>query len=581
MNTAPMQWGKHPIRQRLVLLFFFVVASVLLGRAVWLQLLDKDFLRYHGEIRSVRTVPVPARRGIITDRNNEYLAISTPIQSLWCRPRELLRHPAGLVRLAKLLKVEPEILITRLQDRRDRDFLWLRRHATPTLAQHVLDLELPGLHADWEYRRYYPAADVTAHVVGFTDVDGVGREGMEMAYDTWLGGKAGKKRVLQDRLGRIVEHIENIQIGQEGQTLILSIDLRIQYLAWRALQRIVRRYRARSASLVMLDTTTGEVLTMLSQPAYNPNHRSGDFRQYYRNRPVTDVFEPGSTIKPFTVLAALESQYYTPETHVDTNPGRLGIGRHTVRDIQNYGTLDVNGILSKSSNVGISKIALSLDPGQHLSVLARLGFGQVTGSTFPGEASGNLRHTDARSPVERATLAFGYGLSVNALQLARAYAVLANEGILLPVSFIRQDGATNEERGRRLFARDTTRTLVRMMENVTLPGGTGTRAAIQGYRVAGKTGTVHKTGQDGYQDNQYLALFAGLAPASRPRLAMVVVIDEPQGTDYYGGLVAAPVFSTVMGQALRIMNITPDDHHAYQNIHTGVIVKPPATVAGK
>lgn len=564
VSYAPRRW--------LLLVFFAVLALILASRAVWLQLLNNDFLQRHGEARAVRIVPVPAQRGVITDRNGEYLAISTPIQSLWCEPRQLLRHPQGLVALTRVLNMDPGQLTRRLEQRRGRDFFWLRRHVPPELARRVLTLGIPGVHGDREYRRYYPVADVATHVVGFTDVDGVGREGMEMAYNTWLSGSPGEKRVLRDRLGRIVEHIENVAIRRPGRSLALSIDLRIQYAAWRELQAALQRYRARSASLVMLDVQSGEVLAMISLPAYNPNHRRGAMGARYRNRSVTDVFEPGSTMKPFTVLAALESGEYAAHSPVDTHPGHFRIAGHTIRDIRNYGMLDVATVLSKSSNVGISRIALSLTPVWHWPLLSRLGFGQVTGSAFPGEVPGRLPGPELRSAVERATLAFGYGMSVNALQLVRAYAAIANGGVMTPVSLVRQDG---EVVGQRIVSESRARGLVTMMEAVVSAQGTGKRAAVGGYRVAGKTGTVHKSDRSGYRSDRYLSLFAGLAPVSQPRLAMVVVIDEPQGAEYYGGLVAAPVFSRVMAGALRIMNIAPDDRAAYTTVYTAAAAPAP------
>lgn len=493
--TTPIEIGRPPVRHAprrwLLLAFFALLALALASRAVWLQLLNNDFLQRRGEARAVRIVPVPAQRGVITDRNGEYLAISTPIQSLWCEPRQLLRHPRGLAALTRALNMDPGQLTRRLEQRRGRDFFWLRRHVPPELARRVLALGLPGVHGQREYRRYYPAADVATHVVGFTDVDGVGREGMEMAYNSWLSGRAGKKRVLRDRLGHIVEYIENVAMRRQGRPLALSIDLRIQYAAWRELQAALQRYRARSASLVMLDVRSGEVLAMISLPAYNPNHRRGAMGARYRNRSVTDVFEPGSTMKPFTVLAALESGHYAAHSPVDTHPGHFHIAGHAIRDIGNYGLLDVATVLSKSSNVGISRIALSLAPAWHWPLLPRLGFGQLTGSAFPGEAPGRLPGPELRSAVERATLSFGYGMSVNALQLARAYAAIANGGIMTPVSLVRQDG---EAAGHRVVAESLARELVALMEAVVSAQGTGKRAAVSGYRVAGKTGTVHKTG---------------------------------------------------------------------------------------
>lgn len=529
--------------------------AVLLWRAVDLQIVHQDFLRDHGDARSVRVVSIAAHRGMITDRNGEPLAISTPVQSIWTMPRRLLDSDQDLGPLAGLLGMEEKQLLTLLSERSGREFVYLKRHAEPDLEQKIMALDLPGVYRQQEYRRYYPAAEVAGHVVGFTNVDDEGQEGLELAYDDWLKGTPGAKRVLKDRLGRVVENIESIEAPDPGRNLQLSIDLRIQYLAYRELKLAVAQHRARSGSLVLMDARNGEVLAMVSQPSYNPNNRSVMESDHVRNRSITDVFEPGSTMKPFTIAAALESGLYRPDTFIDTSPGFYRVGEHTIRDLRNYGAIDVAAVIRHSSNVGASKIAMSLEPAQLWNFLTGVGFGQPTGSGFPGESNGKLNGYNSWSDVELATLSFGYGLSVTALQLAQAYSVLAADGELRPVTVLKTRQAPA---GVPAMSAQTAGHVQRMMQTV-VANGTGKLAAIDGYKVAGKTGTVHKSTRGGYAEHRYLSLFAGMVPLSDPRLVMVVMIDEPSGDQYFGGQVAAPVFSRVMSGALRLMNIPPDD----------------------
>jgi cell division protein FtsI (penicillin-binding protein 3) len=521
-----------------------------------LQLMHKDFLRDHGDARALRVVAIPAHRGMITDRRGEPLAVSTTVNSVWATPRNLLGAGAALNDLANLLALAPDELRRLLAERRDREFVYLKRHIDPELAARVSALGLPGVNLQREYRRYYPAGEVAAHLIGFTNIDDVGQEGIELAYDAWLRGAPGAKRVLQDRMGRVMENVENIEAPRPGQDLALSIDRRIQYLAYRELKAAVLHHQARGGSIIVLDALTGEVLALASQPSYNPNNRGGLKADSLRNRALTDVFEPGSTLKPFTIAAALESGRYTPAQTVDTRPGHFKVSNHTIRDISNYGVIDVASVIKKSSNVGASKIALSLEPRWLWDVFQRVGLGRVTGSGFPGEAAGLLHPPGDWSELELATAAFGYGMSVTALQLAQAYMVLANDGLLRPVSLVRQDLPVT---GQRVMSAAVVAQIRAMLESVTEPDGTGRHARVQGYRVAGKTGTVHKVGSGGYATDRYLSLFTGFAPASRPRLLLVVSIDEPQGSAYYGGQVAAPIFARVMEGALRLMNIPPDD----------------------
>lgn len=544
-------------KRRWVLLGIYVlVMSALMWRAIDLQVLNKDFLREHGDARSLRIVDIPAHRGMIKDRNGEPLAVSTPVNSIWATPRKVLAPETDLSPLAALLDMQVEELSRILKERINRDFVYIKRHIDPNLAEKVMELNIHGISLEQEFRRYYPAGEVAAHLVGFTNIDDVGQEGLELAYNNWLLGTPGSKRVLKDRLGRIIENVESISIPKPGKDIELSIDRRIQYLAYRELKTAVNTHRARGGTLVMLDAKTGEVMAMLGQPSYNPNNRNDLKSEFFRNRAITDVFEPGSTLKPFTIVAALQSGAYTPETKVDTRPGLFKVGNHTIRDIKDYGVIDVATVIKKSSNVGASKIALSLDPDNLRDTLSGIGLGQTTGSGFPGEAGGYLGVANGWSDVELATIAFGYGVSVTALQLASAYQILAADGVLRPVSFIKTGEAVD---GWQVIPAQIAKQVRNMLETVVSNEGTGLRASVTGYRVAGKTGTVHKAVDGGYSENRYMSLFAGFAPANDPRLVMVVMIDEPQGQQYYGGQVAAPVFSKVMSGALRLLDITPDD----------------------
>ncbi len=548
--------AQYPLRRWFILSLFLFGMLVLSGRAIYLQLLNNDFLKEHGDARSIRVVEIPSHRGVITDRNGEQLAMSTPVDSIWATPKKVFEDVKRLPELAEALDTTVNELHQTLRDRMSRDFIYLKRHANPDMVEAVRKLGVKGVSMQREYKRYYPAAEVTSHIIGFTNIDDQGQEGLELAYDKWLAGEPGLKRVLKDRLNRVVQNIESIKPPEPGKNLVLSIDRRVQYLAYRELAAAVKYHQARGGSLVMLDVKTGEVMAMVGQPSYNPNNRSGFKSRYYRNRAVTDVFEPGSTMKPFTIAAGLESGLYKPHTPIKTTPGYLKVGDHTIRDTHNYGDIDVTRVITKSSNVGASKIALSLEPEKFWDVLSRFGFGQLTGSAFPGESSGVLSPYNTWSDVETATLSFGYGLSVTPLQLTQAYSILANGGVMLPVSFIKVDGAVS---GKRVLDESVARQIRKMLETVVSSEGTGKRAAIRGYRVIGKTGTVHKSIRGGYSEDRYLSVFAGIAPASNPRFAMIVLIDEPRGDSYYGGVVAAPVFKRVMEGTFRILNIPPDN----------------------
>lgn len=552
-DTAAARLG---LRLQIMLVLLIAGAGVLAARAVDLQLMSHGFLAGQGDARYSRVAEISAHRGTITDRYGEPLAVSTPVDSVWVNPQELSQSTDQIKVLARALKREPQPLARRVSSNLDREFLYLARHLQPEQAAQIRALGIPGVYLLREYRRYYPAGEVTGHVLGFTSIDDSGQEGLELAYDHWLAGEDGAKRVIQDRYGRIVENVESIRAARPGKDLILSADLRIQYLAYRELKRALREHRARSGSLVVLDIATGEVLAMVNQPAFNPNDREQLAAGRYRNRAATDIFEPGSSIKPFIVAAALASGRFHERSVVDTAPGFVKVGIKVIEDKHNLGTIDLATVLAKSSNVAMTKVALSLDPGQIWSTLDALGFGQVTTSGYPGESAGLLSNHTHWRPIGIATLSYGYGMSVTPLQLAHAYATLGAGGIQRPVTFLRTDG---EVAGERVLDARMSRQLIRLLESVITPSGTGTRAALTGYRVAGKTGTALKSTAGGYSTDKYMAVFAGVVPASAPRLAAVVIIDEPGGTQYYGGDVAAPVFAAVMAGALRLMAIAPDD----------------------
>jgi len=542
-------------RLTLVGVFFSLLAVSLVARAVHLQVFNKDFLNQQADTRHLRTERITAHRGTITDRNGEPLAISTPVDSIWANPKELAPAVDRVPQLARLLGIDPQQLIRRVTRSMDKEFLYLKRHLSPEQAQLVLDLKLPGVNVQREYRRYYPAGEVTGHLVGFTDIDDAGQEGLELAFNHWLAGESGAKRVLKDRLGRSVENVESIRPPHHGKDLQTSIDLRIQYLAYRTLKAAIRQHNAESGSIVILDVKTGEVLAIVNQPTYNPNDRSQFSAARYRNRAITDIFEPGSSIKPLIVAAALESGEYRPSSIIDTAPGFVVVGPKTIEDSRNLGRISLTTILARSSNVGVTKLAMSLEPDQLWNTMTRFGLGTLTSSGFPGESAGLLTHFNHWRPISQATLAYGYGVSVTPLQLAQAYSVLGSDGVFRPVSLVALDAPAE---GEQVLAADSAAAVRRMLEAVVAPGGTGTKATVMGYRIAGKTGTAWKFAAGGYSEDKYISIFAGLAPASDPRLAAVVVIDEPTGELYYGSDVAAPVFSDVVSESLRLLAIPPD-----------------------
>jgi cell division protein FtsI (penicillin-binding protein 3) len=544
---------------RLRVLFAFAIVSLgaaaLLVRAVQLQWVDHGFLVSQGDARFQRVVTVPAHRGMILDRNEQPLAVSTPVDSVWANPHDLITVPEEWPKLAKQLKRNSADFGRRITSSQDRDFIYLARHLPPQEAQAVRQLGIPGVNLTREYRRYYPAGEVVGHVLGFTNIDDEGQEGAELAFDHWLAGEDGAKRVIQDRLGRKVQDVENIRTARPGRDLHLSIDMRIQYRAYRELKSAIQVNRAHSGSIVVIDVHTGEVLAMVNQPTFNPNDRGQIQASVYRNRAATDMLEPGSSIKPFVVAAALQSGRYDANSIIDTRPGFIQVGSKLIQDEHPQGAINIAMILAHSSNVGMTKIALSLQPQEIWSTMTKLGFGQVTSSGFPGESAGVFTHYSNWRPISVASQSYGYGLAVTPLQLAHAYATVGAGGIARPVSMLRVDAPVP---GERVLDERNARTLVGMLESVVLQGGTGTRAAIRGYRVAGKTGTAWKATAGGYSTDRYVAVFGGVAPATRPRLAAVVVIDDPGAGRFYGGDVSAPVFSAVVGGALRMMGVEPD-----------------------
>ena len=553
-------------RSTLVLCLVGMGALGLIARAVELQLLDHGFLAKQGDDRSMRVVKIAAHRGAITDRHGEPLAVSTPVDSVWVNPQELNDNIDQLPRLAKALKQDQQYLARRITSNLDHEFLYLERHMPPEQAAHIKALGIPGVYLLREYRRYYPAGEVSGHVVGFTTIDDRGQEGLELGFEQLLNGEDGAKRVIQDLYGRYVENVESIRAPRPGRDLVTSIDLRIQYLAYRELKGAMQEYRAHAGSAIVIDVDTGEVLAMVNQPSYNPNDREQFKAGLYRNRAATDIFEPGSSIKPFIMAAALASGQYGADSVVDTSPGFLKVGSKVFEDEQNFGAIDLATILAKSSNVGTAKVALSLKPEQIWSTLSGLGLGQVSGSGFPGESAGMLSNYSHWRPIGIATMSHGYGLSVTPLQLAHAYATIGAGGIKRPISFERVSGKVP---GERVLAPKVCAALVALMEQVVEKGGTATRASLIGYRVSGKTGTAWKSIAGGYSTDRYMAVFAGLVPATHPRLAAVIVIDEPGGNLHQGGTVAAPVFASVMSGALRLMDIAPDD---LQNVPAATLV---------
>ncbi|MCG2633562.1 MAG: penicillin-binding protein 2 [Gammaproteobacteria bacterium] len=556
------------VRHWLVVAMAVTAATILLWRAVQLQIIENYFLQDQGAARHVRDVTINAHRGMLLDRRGEVLAVSTPVDSVWVNPSEFSPNAAELQQLAGLLGLNSAALDRTLDARSQRKFLYLKRGVSPELGAQVKGMGLDGLYLEREYRRYYPAGESAGQVLGFTDVDDVGREGLELLFEQRLAGSPGAKRMIRDLQGRWVENVESIRVPHPGETLTLSLDKQLQYLAYRELKRAVTEHQASAATAVLLDGRSGEVLAMVNLPVLNPNNSSERRGSALRNRAVTDLFEPGSTMKPFTVAAALDQGLYRVDDIIETSPGWTRIGRYTIRDVHDYGRLTVAGVVQKSSNVGTTQIGLALKREVLWSYLDNLGFGMNTQSGFPGEGEGLLQPAGAWGPVEQATISYGYGLSATALQLARAYSVFATGGSLPEISFEPRPQWQAERAWHPVFPAKVTREVAAMLELVVGQEGTAKRAQVPGYRVLGKTGTVHKSEEGGYSADRYLSLFVGLAPASAPRLVLAVVVDEPKKDGHYGGAVAAPVFSRVMGGALRLMNIPPDRPETFRALNS-------------
>ena len=541
-------------RSRVVLVLVIGAFAVLYGRAFYLQALDTDFLKAKGEARYGRVIEMAASRGPVKDRNGQLLAISSPVESIWVSPEEFDVDAGQERALAKALAMPVEELRQKI-DRKDRQFAFLKRQISPHEAAKVTALRIPGVFQQREYRRYYPAGELMAHVVGFTGVDDQGQEGIELAAEERLAGVPGSRRVIKDRKGRIVEDVESLRAPRNGEEVVLAIDQRLQFIAHRELKAALAQHRARAGSLVVLDARTGEILALSNLPAYNPNNRARVSGRQTRNRSVTDLFEPGSTMKPFTVAAALDAGIVKPGTVIDTGPGTMAIGGWTISDSHPLGALTVAQVIARSSNIGTAKIQLAMRPERLGALYASLGFGAPPQTGFPGEARGIVRPWEKWRPVEQATMSYGHGISVSLLQLARAYTAFTNDGELLPLALMRRDARPI---GKPVFKPATARAVTRMMEMAVGPEGTAPRAAVPGYRVAGKTGTAHKPEAGGYAEDKYVSSFVGFGPVSDPRFIVAVMLDEPQGVKYYGGDVAGPVFAAVMGAALRTLGVAPD-----------------------
>ena len=539
-------------RRRLLLVLVLLCFGVLIGRAVLLQGVRHSFYQKEGDARTTREMKLYAHRGRIVDRNGEPLAISSPVESILANPADAQVNKVQVAQLAKLLEMKESEISTKLA-KQNRDFVYLKRRISPELANHIMALHIPGVNMQREYKRFYPAGEVAAHLVGYTGSDEKGLEGFELQYQNWLSGKSGSRHVIKDRQGHIVDDLEAVKLPQDGRDLVVSIDRKVQYLAYRELAKAVEENNAKAGAAVVLNAKTGEILAMANYPAYNPNNPSKDVTKS-RNRAIVDQFEPGSTMKPMTISAALETGKYTPETKIETAGGTYKIGPATVHDSHPNGLLTVAQVIQKSSNAGSAKIALSLEPKYMWGVFNQLGFGTITHVNFPGEAAGKLRNYKTWRPIEQATISFGNGISVTLLQLARAYTVFANDGELRPVTLLKSKDIAV---GQQVFSKATALSVRDMLETVVQAGGTAPKAQVMGYRVAGKTGTAHKPGIGGYQD-KYIASFVGMAPASNPKLIVAVMIDEPSNGQYYGGIVAAPVFSAVMGATLRMMGVPQD-----------------------
>jgi cell division protein FtsI (penicillin-binding protein 3) len=542
-----------PWRQRLVLVLLLGAFALLIGRSLYLQGFNNEFLGDKGRARFERLIDISATRGRITDRHGDVLAVSTPVRSIWAIPEDAQMAPAQARNLAAVLGMDVHEINRKLAA--ERDFVYVKRQLPPETAEKVKALALPGIHQKNEYRRYYPAGEVMAHVLGFTGAEDVGQEGIELAFNDQLSGKPGSRRVIKDRRGNVVEDVESIRPPLDGKDIALAIDSKVQYLAYTHLKQSLAEHRAKAGGVVVIDADSGEILALVNLPTYNPNNRTKLAGAQLRNRALTDTFEPGSTLKPFTAALALEQGKVRFDTQIQTAPGKMTIGSATISDAHAHGMLTVAQVIQKSSNIGSAKLALSMKPEEMWAMFDSLGFGAPLKLGFPGEAGGRLRPAKTWKPIEQATMAYGHGISVTLIQLARAYQAFARDGDLLPLSLSRVDVPPTT--GKQVFSAQTAREVRAMLEMAVRPGGTAPKAQIPGYRVAGKTGTAHKL-ESGAYANRYVASFVGFAPVSDPRLIVAVMIDEPSNGKYYGGEVAAPVFAQVMAGSLRTLGIQPD-----------------------
>lgn len=563
-------------RLGVVVLILLIIAFGLIVRLIDLTIVSRQFLRKQGNARTVRNLVIPAHRGMILDRRGEPLAISTPVNAVWVEPASFSPNFTQLRSLSQLLHIPAQTIREQALHAQEKEFLYLKRGLNPSLANQIKALKIPGLFLQNEYHRYYPEGPVMAHVIGLTNVDDKGQEGLELAYNNWIEGRSGLKKVIKDRLGRVIADVRSIRAPQPGHDLQLSIDKRIQYVAYRELNTGVKKYQADSGSVVVLDVKTGEILAMANAPSYNPNDRITTQDGRYRNRALTDLFEPGSTIKSFSMASVLASGQFTPSSQVDTSPGWMIVAGKRIMDEHNNGVMDLTKILQISSNMGMSKLVLSLPADNLWSLLHGVGFGQLSQSGFPGERTGSLPNFRVWNPFVLATLSFGYGLSVTALQLAQAYAVLANGGIKVPVTFLKIQG--QPPTGQRVIDAKISREVLDMLETVLTKGGTAPLARVPGYRVTGKTGTVRIVGAQGYEKHRHNSIFIGIAPASHPRLVVAVVLHDPKGNAYYGGYTAGPIFSHVMSNALHLLNISPDDLASLNQTSEKVVLPPKGMV---
>lgn len=557
-----MKLAAHRVRLIVVVVFFAIFCLVLLVRLYNLTVLDRDFLQHQGDARSLRTMIIPSFRGMIIDRTGKPLAISTPVQSIWINPKNFHATEQKKLKLAKLLGVDVKQINKKLKIFQGKEFFYLKRQITPMLSEKIVKLKIAGLYSQQEFKRFYPEAESMAQIIGFTNIDDQGIEGLELAYQPWLEGINGKKRVIKDRMGRVIDELDVIKEPRPGRMLQLSIDRRIQFLAYDELVKTLEKFEAQTGTVVVLDAKSGEVLAMANAPSFNPNIRSDFISSTYRNKALTDAFEPGSVMKPFAIASALESGHFQPSSIIDTRPSQMWVQGHIIRDVHSYGVLDVTGVLRYSSNVGVSKMVLTSPPEQLIDLLIKCGISERTETGYPGENEGAIVKAKQANPFVLATLSFGYGLSATAIQIAKGYSVFANHGKVMPVSLLHNPEI---QEGTQVMQEKTADTLLNMLEAVVV-NGTGKSAMVPGYRVAGKTGTALIAGKQGYSDKRYISSFVGIAPVSNPKVIVAVFIHEPNTRKgYYGAAVAAPLFAKVMETALRILSVEPDESTVAQN----------------